>query len=75
MKATSNTAINITSKVRDTFLKFTTESAQDATINSLKTALEADIEALLKYIKRKPKENYIPNKTRVYFYTYYYSYR
>jgi len=36
-KATSNAAINITSKVRNTFLKSITKSAQDAATNTLDT--------------------------------------
>ena len=37
IKATFDIAINITSKVRNTFLKSTTKSAQDAAINILNT--------------------------------------
>jgi len=74
-KATSNAAINITSKVRDTFLKSTIESAQDAAINTLNTTSEVDIESFLKYVRRGPKENYVLNKTKVHFYAYCCSYR
>jgi len=35
IKVTSNAAINIINKVRNTFLKSITKSAQDATINTL----------------------------------------